>query len=722
MSAATAEVVPLALAGDQVGVAPLSDTDLARGPPVATLANIAEVETASSALAADIVGAATAEVLPLPLAGEQVGVAPFSDLDMARGPPVATPAARGPPSADYLLADASSPFASAPAALSTADLQSLADLALAIWSDALAAQGLSLPAGAPSFLIADLADGILGQTDGSTITLDLDAAGHGWFVDATPRDAVEFSLYLGTDHLGAVPGSAAAGAMDLLTVLLHEIGHWAGYDHDAGIALMAPVLGTGQRVVLDLGDAAPAAGGSVPGLVEAALTASPTLDLSAGQQCRTITIPVNADGTLGISGTASRQRYERRGCHEHRRQSPGTDHPRRPERRQCLDARRSKLRHLEGGSLADHVHPRRVPSPVARTMIASWSSNGATGLTSFDGEGGFDSVVNQAGAAGTTFGGVENFIDRPLLFIPGFGGSFVDTTLPDDSMGTMPWTQWYLTRGIDPTKLVVDPLTEAYSDFVQTLVNAGYTDGTNKAGVDGTLYVSLWDWRVPVAVTSDGADDGVLSDVTASFDSRLGDPTASIPGSTTLPIGWTRRRRLGHNLTGANATAVDVITHSTGGLVARAYLQSAAYDHPADNLLPVNTLIQTGVPNQGMGGAIAILANDFSMNAAARAGGNLINTAYELLLAGATISNPDGTTISKLPTLPTELEFISQYVATFNNLLAVYPFLDTTDDGDAADLVAVAAADGGNTLLLDLNAIGPARLRRHGEHDVRCLQ
>ena len=53
--------------------------------------------------------------------------------------------------------------------------------------------------------------------------------------------------------------------MDLLTVLLHEIGHWAGYDHDAGFALMAPVLGTGQRVVLDLGGAAPAAGGSVPG-------------------------------------------------------------------------------------------------------------------------------------------------------------------------------------------------------------------------------------------------------------------------------------------------------------------------------------------------------------------------------------------------------------------------------------------------------------------------
>jgi len=286
----------LAPAGDQIGVGPLFDADKARGPPVATLANIAEVETASSALAVDIMGASTAEVLPLPLAGEQVAVAPFSDLDVARGPPVATLGARAPPSGDYLLADASSPFASTPATLSAADLQSLADLALAIWSDALAAQGLSLPAGAPTFLISDLADGILGWTDGSTITLDLDAAGHGWFVDTTPRDAVEFSLYLGTDHLGAVPGSAAAGAMDLLTVLLHEIGHWAGYDHDAGMALMAPVLGAGQRVVLDLDGAAVPTGESVSGFGKSGSTL--TLG-SAG------TITITGPNAVTVSGTST---------------------------------------------------------------------------------------------------------------------------------------------------------------------------------------------------------------------------------------------------------------------------------------------------------------------------------------------------------------------------------------------------------------------------------
>jgi hypothetical protein len=446
-------------------VAALSDTNLARGPPVATLATVAEVETLSSALAADIImGAATAVVVPSARAGDQVGVAPVSDVYSARGPP----------SADYLLADASSPLASAPAALSTADLQSFAGLALAIWSDALAAQGLSVPTGTPSFLIADLADGILGQTDGSTITLDLDAAGHGWFVDATPRDASEFSLVLGTDHLGAAPGTAAAGAMDLLTVLLHEIGHWAGYDHDAGIALMAPVLGAGERVVLDLGDAAPVAGGSAQGPAEAALIASPTLDLSAGtNNAKTITIQVNANGTLNISGAAIDDNGTNvAGITNIIGNAAASITLVGPNLANVWTLNGPNSGTLKAGSLA----------PITFTYVDTITGgdkddrvvvvNGATGLTSFNGEGGFDSVVDQAGVPGTNFIGVENFIDRPLLFIPGFGGTFADTTLHDTTLPENLWPDalehWYLTRGIDPTKLVLDPLRNSYSDLDQT--------------------------------------------------------------------------------------------------------------------------------------------------------------------------------------------------------------------------------------------------------------
>ena len=37
-----------------------------------------------------------------------------------------------------------------------------------------------------------LAPGALGQTTGTTITLDTNAAGHGWFIDTTPGDNAEF--------------------------------------------------------------------------------------------------------------------------------------------------------------------------------------------------------------------------------------------------------------------------------------------------------------------------------------------------------------------------------------------------------------------------------------------------------------------------------------------------------------------------------------------------
>ncbi|WP_237180142.1 beta strand repeat-containing protein [Rhodoplanes sp. Z2-YC6860] len=272
---------------------------------VSGVASIGEGETASASVAADAMTAA-ASVMSVPLSGDQVGLSLDSQVEMARGPPDTSVSARGPPAADYLLADPTAPFASTPATtLSAADLQSLANVALTIWSDALAAKGLTLPAGTPTFQISDLADGVLGATDGSVISIDIDAAGHGWFVDPTPLDASEFPLVLGTDRLGAAPGTAAAGSMDLLTVLLHEIGHWLGYEHDAGFAVMAPELGTGQRVMLDLGDALPPAGANAPSLaadantgpVSGTLTESP----SPPPAVQTFTLAAESTDTSAIT-------------------------------------------------------------------------------------------------------------------------------------------------------------------------------------------------------------------------------------------------------------------------------------------------------------------------------------------------------------------------------------------------------------------------------------
>ena len=100
---------------------------------------------------------------------------------------------------------------------------------------------------------------------------------------------------------------------------------------------------------------------------------------------------------------------------------------------------------------------------------------------------------------------------RPVIFIPGLGG----TLAADDTPAGM--EEWYLHRGIAPAKLALEPLTNVYSNIVESLVKVGYTRGVD-------LFVANWDWRVPVAITDNSGPDslanqtmtnGILSLVTA---------------------------------------------------------------------------------------------------------------------------------------------------------------------------------------------------------------
>jgi hypothetical protein len=135
------------------------------------------------------------------------------------------------------------------ASITPAELASVTTEALGRWQ----ASGISASdrakLAAVSFGLADLEPGHLGGANATTVQIDSDAAGWGWYTDPTPADDGEFAMIDG--ELRAGTGSPAEGRMDLLTVVMHELGHVLGRD-DLPIAehphdLMAENLPTSIR-------------------------------------------------------------------------------------------------------------------------------------------------------------------------------------------------------------------------------------------------------------------------------------------------------------------------------------------------------------------------------------------------------------------------------------------------------------------------------------------
>jgi hypothetical protein len=136
----------------------------------------------------------------------------------------------------------------------TLQAQQIAPLAFQAGSLWLEAGADIVPLDGIVFEIADLPGALLAMVSleaGVTrLVLDIDAAGHGWFVDPTPIFSEEFALVLSSEARFAASG-VAAGRMDLLTVLAHEFGHVLGLSHiDDNVApdsVMVDALPLGMR-------------------------------------------------------------------------------------------------------------------------------------------------------------------------------------------------------------------------------------------------------------------------------------------------------------------------------------------------------------------------------------------------------------------------------------------------------------------------------------------
>jgi hypothetical protein len=101
------------------------------------------------------------------------------------------------------------------------------------------------------YAVGALPPGVLGEADVAArrVTLSADGAGRGWFADPTPLLDEEFAPGSPGSPLVALPDSLAAGQEDLLSAVLHEMGHLAGRP-DGTSGLMAGALASGTR---DLG-------------------------------------------------------------------------------------------------------------------------------------------------------------------------------------------------------------------------------------------------------------------------------------------------------------------------------------------------------------------------------------------------------------------------------------------------------------------------------------
>jgi len=129
-------------------------------------------------------------------------------------------------------------------ALSSAELSPIIAAALLRWEAAGLSDEQLLLLSQTDVSIADLGGATLGLTANGGIVIDINAAGHGWYVDQTPEDDVEFES-----------GSAPDG-VDLLTVVMHEFGHVLELGHSDGAAhgLMASELAAGERRLPDMDD------------------------------------------------------------------------------------------------------------------------------------------------------------------------------------------------------------------------------------------------------------------------------------------------------------------------------------------------------------------------------------------------------------------------------------------------------------------------------------
>ena len=282
----------------------------------------------------------------------------------------------------------------------------------------------------------------------------------------------------------------------------------------------------------------------------------------------------------------------------------------------------------------------------------------------------------------------------PVIFIPGFAAS----SPPSGQI-----LNFVFNRGYPPEYLNLSP---SYHTLVRKLEKAGYEEGI-------TFFAAVYDWRMAAAPT-DGNYDGQLENVTAE---------SVTSGDYSYAVNY-----LGYWLDQAvqanpGLEYVDVVTHSTGGVLARAYIQSPAYgaqyidkNHVVRHLPKIRYLIMGAAPTFGAPHSWRPWHGDFQdvltgFIPTTEIEGRVAAMAFAAVIEGKTISGPDYDitedsilAIDKKGNLiPDATKFFRLYTPMRRSLMATYNFLQSPGSDEYTNVNDLPEVR--SDVLLDLNAL-----------------
>jgi hypothetical protein len=296
----------------------------------------------------------------------------------------------------------------------------------------------------------------------------------------------------------------------------------------------------------------------------------------------------------------------------------------------------------------------------------------------------------------------------PVLIVPGEVGTLtVGVNSDNKAQVEAAMERFALHLGLTPRDLTaqIDSLGKesAYTELIDSLEAKG-----DQEGVD--LFVVAQDWRLPIAPT-DNRQDGWLSNLTPSL------ITSTRYQYSTQYLGhWLVKAEevWEANHSGQHLPYVNVVAHSEGNLITRAYISSPAYGGAfinsrgqVDHLSKIGEYVALAAPNQGTATMFNNLHNNFYQPDAlgfTQLRFDIFEAAYyQVARLGRKIKGPEGqpaisreTILNPRTRRPDPLLFLQQYFKVGRDLTATYRSIDgrTINDNPTYS----------NTMLLDLNA------------------